>query len=510
MESKPIKLSGFQLQFTFLQKPMINITVQDRIDTAGAALDMMLRRGIPNNNRTPNFYSQLAEFDIATNQTKYREWVSGYFLNGPPGYDNTPLYAITNLGYVALRAYMAYKDEKFLDFAVKSWEVIKQHAYLNSGVPPPFQNLSRARSALEAHIDCENSVDLTGGILFYPKIDILASENMRFLRLSGLLREVTGNDTYLQAAQQAADMIFSHLRTRDSLWWWQTSINMSSPCEVVIDEKTTPWNSGYAVEGLAILASVWPNETIQERLRSSIFESTRKSDWHDSRGIIATGDNQTGDLNFVRGLSTARSRLSNSSDLFTYLEGYLAVQYNAVLDLAGNQTNMYADSWIGPPTSQYSADSQVQAAEVLIAGIRLAFTYQSTMTLSTLPIAGIVGGMLGGLFLVVLLTISVLFVIRHRRRQHGLLSITPYTLGRHTQDSPSQTQLTRLPRSEKNRNVDNTSNDAPIRSESSSQVRSEPPSTSELVRMLYQRLQPDRWRGEEEQLPEYTSALNSR
>jgi hypothetical protein len=50
-----------------------------------------------------------------------------------------------------------------------------------------------------------------------------------------------------------------------------------------------------------------------------------------------------------------------------------ARQYNAVLDKATTEgTNIYGNSWTGPPNSTYAVNSQLAAARVLIAGIGLA------------------------------------------------------------------------------------------------------------------------------------------
>jgi hypothetical protein len=84
------------------------------------------------------------------------------------------------------------------------------------------------------------------------------------LRICALLAEITQNSTYTQAAQQSANFILSRVYTDDSLFLWQVAMN-DKTCQIVTDEMRDSWNAGYAVEGLAVLSSIWTNETVKER-----------------------------------------------------------------------------------------------------------------------------------------------------------------------------------------------------------------------------------------------------
>ncbi|KAL0574776.1 hypothetical protein V5O48_007187 [Marasmius crinis-equi] len=49
------------------------------------------------------------------------------------------------------------------------------------------------------------------------------------------------------------------------------------------------------------------------------------------------------------------------------IEKYLAVQYNAILDLSTtNGSNIYAFDWTGPPASTFDYDGQMTALSVLV------------------------------------------------------------------------------------------------------------------------------------------------
>ncbi|EEB95178.1 hypothetical protein MPER_05895, partial [Moniliophthora perniciosa FA553] len=187
--------------------PTVNSTQEQRIQIASAALDTALGHELPIDDYIAPFYSQLSEFDILTNQTKYKDRVYGYFQGDPPQYENMPSYvplhayipiqflplsmyqnrcAITSTpaftlipfyvdgcyfslnGYAAVRAYTAYGNEEFLDFAVRAWEYEKNHTISISGVPPSLQN-SSVKELYDTHRQCNNAANLVGGLISSAK-----------------------------------------------------------------------------------------------------------------------------------------------------------------------------------------------------------------------------------------------------------------------------------------------------------------------------------------------------
>ncbi|ESK83500.1 glycoside hydrolase family 76 protein [Moniliophthora roreri MCA 2997] len=493
-------------------KTTVNSTRQQRIDIASAALDMVWDRGFGAGDDVASFYSQLAEFDIMANQTKYEARVNSYFLNGPPcDKDQVALHIIPcyNMnGYAATRAYAAYKNEQVLDYAVRAWEFEKNYTLLDSElVPPPFQN-SDVEEAFNTRNQCEDRVSLAGGLMFYPRADMVTSDNGRFLRLSGLLAEVTQNNTYIETAQKSADFMLSQSYNDESLLRWQTTINMSNPCQIVTKEEVDPWNAGYAIAGLAILSSVSPgNETIKQRLKNTVFAATSSSMWHDGRGVMTIGSNKAGDADLLFGLFTAYARESADSALSSYLQSYIANQYNAVLDQA-----------------TYSAGNQIRAARVLVAGIGIpsaaaettspppppSSSPSSPSSRKSPPVGGIVGGVLGGVLLIALVGASIYIIRRRRQLSRSGESIAPFheSLSDQGQTRTNSTvEATVTWRTEKSRSSRNElsreSRSIPSQSISvPSQSSRNEMTTEELVQMLNQRLQPERW-NESESPPSY-------
>ncbi|KAI3605444.1 glycoside hydrolase family 76 protein [Moniliophthora roreri] len=498
------------------QKTTVNSTRQQRIDIASAALDMVWDRGFGAGDDVASFYSQLAEFDIMANQTKYEARVNSYFLNGPPcDKDQVALhivlfysdsddflpyrhrYHVTSImnGYAATRAYAAYKNEQVLDYAVRAWEFEKNYTLLDSElVPPPFQN-SDVEEAFNTRNQCEDRVSLAGGLM--------AS---LFHSLSGLLAEVTQNNTYIETAQKSADFMLSQSYNDESLLRWQTTINMSNPCQIVTKEEVDPWNAGYAIAGLAILSSVSPgNETIKQRLKNTVFAATSSSMWHDGRGVMTIGSNKAGDADLLFGLFTAYARESADSALSSYLQSYIANQ-------------------VGPPSTQYSAGNQIRAARVLVAGIGIpsaaaettspppppSSSPSSPSSRKSPPVGGIVGGVLGGVLLIALVGASIYIIRRRRQLSRSGESIAPFheSLSDQGQTRTNSTvEATVTWRTEKSRSSRNElsreSRSIPSQSISvPSQSSRNEMTTEELVQMLNQRLQPERW-NESESPPSY-------
>ncbi|KAL0575196.1 hypothetical protein V5O48_006771 [Marasmius crinis-equi] len=132
-----------------------------------------------------------------------------------------------------------------------------------------------------------------------------------------------------------------------------------------------------------------------------------------------------------RGLGMLYQRTENTQ-FKSDIEQYLAVQYNAILDLSSaNGSNVYAFDWIGPPSSIFDVNGQVTALGVLVPVIALpdtnsipgsnpTFGSNPTPTFNSLPsktppVKGVVGGVVGGVL--VLAIIVVLFLVRCRRHK---------------------------------------------------------------------------------------------
>ncbi|KAK7446658.1 hypothetical protein VKT23_014353 [Stygiomarasmius scandens] len=66
-----------------------------------------------------HFLVEMAEFDILTNQTLYKDKIQGYFLTAEQ--QQQDFSSETTYGFAATRAYVAYHDDRFLQYAIDSW-----------------------------------------------------------------------------------------------------------------------------------------------------------------------------------------------------------------------------------------------------------------------------------------------------------------------------------------------------------------------------------------------------
>ncbi|KAJ6559786.1 hypothetical protein B0H19DRAFT_1260480 [Mycena capillaripes] len=161
--SLSISSFGAKLASPSWRSPRISTSVEDRVDIAGAAVDMAVSKLDSDHQFDVQglawgvagyFYSQMADFDIASNQTKYKDTLSQYFLRASTlranfsdelyafSWDSTtrPDYCSVSLdyglsyGHAAIRAYAAYKDQIFLDHAVQSWWFGRSYTLSDAGI----------------------------------------------------------------------------------------------------------------------------------------------------------------------------------------------------------------------------------------------------------------------------------------------------------------------------------------------------------------------------------------
>ncbi|KAJ7577874.1 hypothetical protein C8J56DRAFT_1112563 [Mycena floridula] len=76
---------------------------------------------------------------------------------------------------------------------------------------------------------------------------------------------------------------------------------------------------------------------------------------------------------------------TTDTNLQSYLEAYIGVQYNAVIDLSTVDNAIYGPSWLGPPGTTFSPDIQAVAISVLLGGISLPSDGSSMSTSSPSP-----------------------------------------------------------------------------------------------------------------------------
>ncbi|KAK7030989.1 hypothetical protein VNI00_010216 [Paramarasmius palmivorus] len=430
------------------RKPQITFSLTQRMNYANVALNNAI--GMLDSNLAGeigsalNLHAIISEMDYITNQTKYKNEVTEFFSR----YPHVSVFAQTlkiNLtvvnkamfGRAAIHAYMAYQDERFLNAASDAWDSVRQYALLRDDIE------SNRSIDQNIHLSCYGESMAGGTFNEMEGPNFFGWETGLFFTLSGLLYEISSNSTYMNAAVQSGDFIWKHLyRAPGLILELIDARSCNSPTQ---DFKIHL--SGFWIEGLSILLSSSGNSSVFPLLQQSIVAATNQIgiSWQQDNGVQGNDEVPFRNGFLIRGLRTAYQRLNTSnSDLKNYIQLYLGVQYNALLDLATqNHSNMYAGKWSGPAPLNSDLLNQTAASEVLIAGILI----QSIQNSSTptpkqphsqpmmppnrdtkQPIGAIVGGTVGGgIGLAGLFITFFVMYHRHQQKEPGLLS--PFQMG---------------------------------------------------------------------------------
>ncbi|KAF5335606.1 hypothetical protein D9758_017259 [Tetrapyrgos nigripes] len=358
-------------------------------------------------------------------------------------------------GYAAIHAYKAYNDEIFKRYAQDSWEYGMNYTLSNDQVAArhtPVKNFT-------LQVDC-TGFKVTGGSFWASHKPQCCSSKWSFIWvISSLLAEVTANNTYLDAAIASSEFILNQLGNSNSLIKDSLNIGPTDTCQAGQDY---PYNSGLTIEGLAILDALQPDPDRLQKLYNIISAATI-ADWHNKDGVIVSNapsgyghPQQGGDSHLIRAMNEVYHR-TNDSNLQSYAEKYLSVQYNALLDFSTSEgTDIYGGQWTGPPSDQISGENQTVALSLLVNAISLTDAIQSPEpTFTTIPpgatlpasppsshsarTGAIIGGVIGGVILVILTGLC--FLRLRRKNQRRLNAPSQYLPSFVVFPSSSQTTL---------------------------------------------------------------------
>ncbi|KAF7349912.1 Glycoside hydrolase family 76 protein [Mycena venus] len=339
----------------------ITTSTEERVRLAGAALDVAIGKLGPDAQFlnesfgvTGYLYSEMAQFDIATNQSKYEKTLAEYFPRVELLHSNfsDPLnrwtiaqtFQALSFGHAAVKAYAAYRNPN--DFSARK---IAGKNFTLAGV-------------------CHNHT-MAGGTFQDVELGdptILGAATGYFLVVSALLAEATSDPVYLQAANESVDFILAYLYNgRDIV---EFGVNATAGCEV--HGWLAPTNSGLMIEGLSILLSITNSPTTQNLLSDLLMAVIPSARWQGDNGIVTEAAAPgAGGMSLLQGLGTVYMRNSTNSTLRQYIGDYIAVQFNAVANLA--ISDIYGGSWIGPPSANFSGGNQTIALSALLSAIGL-------------------------------------------------------------------------------------------------------------------------------------------
>ncbi|KAJ7249634.1 hypothetical protein C8J57DRAFT_1723828, partial [Mycena rebaudengoi] len=354
------------------RKPAIVSSSADRIKLASDALEEAISHlsstgqfiGEPLDFQVSGrLYEQMAEFDLMTNQTRYRDFIEEKLnttLGAHAGFSDDGAY-----GHASIKAYAAYKTKEFLDFAIQSWTYNRQYTLSQSDISSgqtPVKAFPLSKVCAEA--------TMAGGTFWSTadrnNTDITGLTTGSFLILSALLAEATSDAVYLQAATQSADFIQAHLINDAKIV--SDTVVAAKDRNCANNDLRVSYNSGLAIQGLAVLTSITNNPSTRVFLNEMISAAVTFNGWQSSDGIIK----DTGGIRMVDGLIAAYTRNVTKPELREDIKAYLGVQYNAVLDLSSkNGSNIYSRTWPGPSATIFTGLGQTDGLAALLAAIPL-------------------------------------------------------------------------------------------------------------------------------------------
>ncbi|KAK7044487.1 glycoside hydrolase family 76 protein [Favolaschia claudopus] len=360
------------------RKPNITTSVVDRISLADAAVEKaisMLDSDAKFDGQSLGYaaqlFSQMAELDTATNRTHYSDTLKDFFLKAPHRASNFS--DILSYGHAAAKAYAAYNDPVFRDYAIQSWYFGRTYTLSASQVAAGKTSVKSMSIVNECHertyfAQNTNTDDST--------IATLGTG------LSALLAESTPDSAertmYLAAADDSAGFLQANLITGNSQV--QDNILSGANFSCAGDSNAVTTNPGLVMEGLAVLYSI-TNDPATQNLLSRILTATIPNQvWQQPDGVLTVGD-----IYLMRALATLYQR-NSTPEYQDDIAQYIGVQFNAVVDLAtANGTNIYANSWPGPPSSLFYPTNQSNAIAALLGAITISDPPNSSTTSMPLP-----------------------------------------------------------------------------------------------------------------------------
>ncbi|KAJ7155125.1 hypothetical protein C8R46DRAFT_1196660 [Mycena filopes] len=427
-------LAGPAMVSSTWRKPAMTMSSAAQVALVDAALQKSTSVLATNGEFAATLYSEMAEFDVVSNQTKYQVELKDYLSGSTKSQQKSQ--EPESMAHASIRAYAAYKDPVFLQLANESWAFAQTYTLFGSAAASGslgFKNFTmnsacQAKSMVGGTFDTTNATDTS----------ITAFASASFFAVSALLAEATSDPVYLKAAFDSADFIWGHLSAQNLV---QTAISADA---CALDDEPNSFNTGLMIEGLAVLYSVTQNATTQAMLNAVINATITNGDWQTEDGIIVHGGSKLGDKYLVRGLAAAYARDVTARELRAPVHDYIAVQFNAVVDLASSNGNaIYGGAWTGPPSTVFSQSNQTTAISALLSGMAL----HDADTTSLLPpgpfpssppllvadphrgrMAMMVGGTIGGVVLLTLAGHDGVCLLIHLSLDQGFTSFTNPTL----------------------------------------------------------------------------------
>ncbi|KAK1221950.1 hypothetical protein PQX77_015240 [Marasmius sp. AFHP31] len=424
------------------------------------------------------FLALIADFDIITNQTRYKQIVQERFL---PALQRTTLDTVIvstligsklRYGYAATRAYLAYQDEGFLTIAKDYWASTKSFTLSDEDVQ---SRSSPAKSKINSNVSLSCSkpgseYTLAGGTFHSTAqndLFITTGTTADYLTFTVSLATVPSNldPAYMILASQTGQFMRNTLQ-RGSVFFYSGVTPGDPDCPSRKNTSDAPVSdTGVTMKALSLLTLSAKNDDYTDVLSELV---RRVRTWNSVDGVLDPEkfpriENQTIETQtLVRSFFDIASS-NGTSDLKVYLRAYLAVQasalssciicprsdqqygdqYSALSKLAtfpSGVPNLYGPGLI-PSKGKLDPEAQTLAITTLLGGVISSdsdreapndprttdATTPDTSSRSRLPIGAIVGGVVGGILGIVSVAVGSYCCLRRRRQlQSSLSTVEPY------------------------------------------------------------------------------------
>ncbi|KAK7034773.1 hypothetical protein VNI00_012180 [Paramarasmius palmivorus] len=282
------------------------------------------------------------------------------------------------------RAYQAYKEESFLNYAIQAWNWGRQFTVSDESITAgaiPIKSFALQRTCGDASL-AGGTFEATyfagrpllgfanNNKIFFCRLQYFLNMVMlnAFNRLSASLYKSTFNETYLIAAKSTANFVRSQLYMGQGLI--ASTISGSAKDQCVLDRRAQGYNNGIAIQGISLFNAVTSSTEDNALIKDLIVGSSSKTEWNSGNGILTSTTTDSSGLYILNGMMQVYDSATDI-DLRNYISSYVSTQYNAVIDNAAGSGDIYASSWAGPAAQVFYGPAQTPAISTLLAGIQL-------------------------------------------------------------------------------------------------------------------------------------------
>ncbi|KAK1215034.1 hypothetical protein PQX77_022384 [Marasmius sp. AFHP31] len=335
-----------------------NASREERINATASAIDAFLlsdtffadgaNGSLPANDSWPygELLARLADFDLLTNQTRYKDVAQKRYLPALERLDPQAALRDRSYAYAATRAYLAYQDEGFLRIAKDYWNSSQRltisQADVRSGDLPAKPTVDSSHIFLTC-INKPSNFTLAGGTLQdgVPDGDdlwITLISTAGHLTLTVSLADIASDldQTYIDPAKEQADFMLTALYKGDGVFhnWIRPD---QKNCPSGDDHSISLFDAGFSMQALSAFALASKNSSFMNILKEMAHSSTLVKDWNTSGSILDTELARSSTKGSDAEVTAATQGLLRSyydlvvsddtaSDLRAFLRAYLGLQ----------------------------------------------------------------------------------------------------------------------------------------------------------------------------------------